>query len=427
MKRVIHSMLTVGVVSALCFPNVLHAQENLADYKPMSISKRSNFGYTYPAEWEKQKSVWLAWSGIRDANKVSVQIIAALHQNVRIDLIIKDKAAQKEAVTWLKSYNIDQSKVKFHIYEGADIFIRDPGPLFLKTADGKPLIADFNWNGYGIETTRSPYALSLGGIDKLMAKKLGIKTITSSAVAEGGGLEVNGEGALLTFKDTALQRNPGKTLAEIESEYLRMYGQKKVIWLERSPLQDRRSPDDKPLIDNYFGAGANGHVDEVARFINPNTVLVAAYPKSALSSHPLAKSDYQVYEEVAETLRNATDANGKPLTVIQVENPDLAHFWKESTVPNNDVYYQQFGINPGETIYQVPAVSYMNFLISNQVVLIPKYWKKGLPESIKNLDNQFKKLMQSSFPGYKIVQIDPLAVNFMGGGMHCITQQMPTY
>lgn len=278
-----------------------------------------------------------------------------------------------------------------------------------------------------MDTTRADYSLSRGGVDKMMAEKLGMKTIESDFVAEGGGLEVNGEGVLLTFKDTALQRNPGKTLAQIEAEYLRMYGQKKVVWLERSPLQDRRSPDNKPLIDNYFGGGANGHIDEVARFVNPNTVLVASYPKSALNGHPLEKDDYHVYEEAAETLRNATDANGKPFTVIQVENPDLSLFWQQSKVPAGSTEYAAFGIKPGETVYQVPAVSYMNFLISNDVVLIPKYWREGLPQQVKKLDNDFKTLMQSSFPGYKIVQIDPLAVNFWGGGVHYITQQMPAY
>ncbi|WP_198402158.1 agmatine deiminase family protein [Paenibacillus crassostreae] len=405
----------------------MHAQGTIADYKTMAFSERSDYGYTYPAEWEKQKSVWLAWSGSVEPNKVSIQIITALHKKVRIDLVVENEAAKKEAMTWMDSYKIDKSKVQFHMYGGANIFIRDPGPLFLKTTDGKPLIADFNWNNYGVDTTRAPYSLSRGGVDKIMAKKLGMKTITSSFVAEGGGLEVNGEGVLLTFKDTALQRNPGKTLAEIEAEYLRMYGQKKIVWLERSPLQDRRSPDNKPLTGNYFGGGANGHIDEVARFINPNTVLVASYPKSALNGHPLGKADYHVYEEAAETLRNATDANGKPFTVIQVENPDLALFWEERIVPANDDEYSHFGIKAGETVYQVPAVSYMNFLISNQVVLIPKYWREGLPQHVKTLDDQFKKTMQTAYPGYKIVQIDPLAVNFWGGGIHCITQQMPAY
>jgi len=426
-KKIGHTLLAAALLGTLIAPTSLQAQGTLGDYKTMSISQRSEFGYTYPAEWEKQKSVWLAWSGMREPNKVSIQIIAALHKTVRVDLVVKDEKAKKEAMDWMIDYKIDHSKVQLHMYEGANIFIRDPGPLFLKTTDGKPLIADFSWNNYGVDTTRAAYSLSRGGVDKVMAKKLGMKTITSSFVAEGGGLEVNGEGVLLTFKDTALQRNPGKTLAEIEAEYLRMYGQKKVIWLERSPLQDRRSPDNKPLIDNYFGGGANGHIDEVARFINPSTVVVASYPKSALNGHPLGKSDYHVYEEAAETLRNATDANGKPFTVIQVENPDLSLFWEESIVPKNDDYYAAFGIKPGERIYQVPAVSYMNFLISNEVVLIPKYWREGLPQHVKNLDDKFKTLMQNSFPSYNIVQIDPLAVNFWGGGIHCITQQMPFY
>lgn len=422
-------ILSAGLLSVpLTSTGTTYAEAITSQQETVSNSSYvSKYGYTYPAEWEKQQSVWLAWSGSPDLNIVSTEIIQALLPSTRVDLVVKDKKTLNEASRFLKGYKVDTKKIKFHIYEGANIFIRDPGPLFLKKDDGSAMIADFNWNNYGVDTTRTAYSLERGGVDKYMAKKLGIKTIKSSFVAEGGGLEVNGEGVLLTFKDTALQRNPGKSLAQIESEYLRMYGQKKVVWLERSPVQDRRTPDNQPLIGNYFGSGANGHIDEVARFVSPNTVLVASYPKPTAKSHAIAKADYLVYEEVAETLENSTDANGKPFTVIRVENPDLSLFWETSKVKKEDEQYTMHGIKPGETVYQVPAVSYMNFLISNNTVVAPKYWKPGMPEHVKKLDEDFKKVLQNAFPGYTIAQLNPLAVNFWGGGIHCITQQMPLF
>ncbi|RJS59357.1 agmatine deiminase family protein [Bacillus sp. PK3_68] len=392
-----------------------------------------NNGYSFPAEWEKQSAVWLVWewnefgeTTTDEQHKVTAQIIEALHaHNVKVELILKTGGDSKEKVlTFLRAYNVDPKKINFREYERPYAFIRDFGPLFLKNNEGKAMIADFAFDFYG--TWDRETAQPIADVRKAMAQELNIPLLSSDFVAEGGGIEVNGEGVMMTYKDTALQRNPGKTLQEIEKEYLRVYGQKKIIWLERSPLSDKLTPDGSPIIDNFFGNGANGHVDEVARFVDPHTVLVAQISEEARNSNNLEKEDYERIEEVVQTLKRSTDVNGKPFKIIRVPFPDLELVWNEHTVQEGDIY-PQFGFKPGEKVYQIPAVSYLNFLISNGVVISAKYWEPGKPEQLKQLDEQSKAILQRAFPGREIVQINPIEINWWGGGIHCITQQQPVY
>ncbi|MEZ2737210.1 agmatine deiminase family protein [Aneurinibacillus aneurinilyticus] len=392
-----------------------------------------NTGYTFPAEWEKQSAVWLAWewnesgeSTTDEQHKVTAQIIQALHShNVKVELILQTGGDSKEEVLhFLSTYNVDPKKINFREYKKPYLFMRDMGPLFLKNSEGKGMIADFSWNMYGIWDRDR--AKSIGDVDKAMAQELNIPLLSSDFVAEGGGIEVNGEGVMMTYEDMALQRNPGKSLEEIEKEYLRLYGQKKIIWLKQSPLSDKLTPDGSPIFENFFGNGANGHVDEVARFVDPHTVLVAQISEEARNSNKLEKEDYKRIEEVVETLKRATDVNGKPFKIIRVPSPDLKLVWNEHIVQEEDIY-PQFGFKPGDKVYQIPAVSYLNFLISNGVVISAKYWEPGKPEQLKQLDAQSKAILQSAFPGREIVQINPIEINWWGGGIHCITQQQPVY
>ncbi|HZG16284.1 MAG TPA: agmatine deiminase family protein [Candidatus Bathyarchaeia archaeon] len=136
--------------------------------------------------------------------------------------------------------------------------------MFVMNSEGQAKIMDFDWNFYGIGFMYEKKAL--GFLDRSIARELNTSTVQSEIVAEGGGFEVNGEGVIMGFKDTALNRNPGKTIEEIEQEILRMYGQKKMIWIERSPLADKLTPDGGPIIENFFGYGANGHIDRICTF-----------------------------------------------------------------------------------------------------------------------------------------------------------------
>lgn len=387
--------------------------------------------YTFPPEWAPQASVWLCWDSTDDLHRttdapmhaVTAQIIEGLHsKNTKVDMIVSGDAAKADCLNFLTSYQVDPQKIRFHNYKESYIFMRDMGPLFVKTTEGNPLIANFAWNYYG--TWNTGRGKAVGNVDIAMATELNVPMINSDIIAEGGGYEVNGEGVMMAFQNMAMQRNPGKTLAQIEAEVLRLYGQKKMIWLPLSPISDDLNAAGSPVMENFFGYGANGHVDEVARFVAPNTILVAQVSEAARDSNNLEKSDYERIEEVARVLQNATDVNGKPFTIIRVMNPDLVWLWNERTIAAGD---EKFGFHAGDIVIDLPAVSYMNFLISNGIVLMAKYWVPGKPDLLKQLDEQARATIQSVFPDREIKQINPLAINWWGGGIHCISQQTPFF
>jgi agmatine deiminase len=429
------TLSSVIITSSLSFASTSASASASATAAVANMKAVSNSSvYSFPAEWEKQSAVWLVWQCTNEfgettspeQHEVTAQIIQALHKhNTKVELILQTGGETKEDVLqFLSKYTVDPAKINFRSYKDSYIFMRDMGPMFLKNSEGKAMIADFDWSMYGIWSKEQ--AKPTGDVDKVMAAELNIPLLSSTFVVEGGAVEFNGEGVMMTYKDTALQRNPGKTIAEIEKEYLRVFGQKKMIWLERSPLSDVLTPDGSPIIENFFGYGANGHIDENVRFVDPNTVLVAQVSEQARDSNNLEKADYERIEEVVQTLNKATDVNGKPFKIIRVKNPDLNLLWNEHTVKAGDIY-PDFGFHPGDKVFEIPAVSYLNFLISNGVVIMAKYWEPGKPDELKQLDAQSKATLQSMFPDREIVQINPIAINWWGGGIHCITQQQPVF
>lgn len=387
--------------------------------------------YTFPPEWAPQSSVWLCWDATDDLlrttdapmHAVVAQIVEALHaHDTKVEMMVSGDDARADCLNFFQSYQIDPQRIRFHTYHKTYIFMRDMGPLFVKTTDGKPMIADFAWRYYGIWNEGRGKAI--GDVDKAMAAELNIPTIESRIFAEGGGFEVNGEGVLMGYQDMAMQRNPDKTLAQIESELLRLYGQKKMLWLPLSPLSDVLTADGSPIIENFFGYGANGHVDEVARFVGPNTILVAQVSEEARNHNTLERIDYERIEETVRVLQNATDANGSPFNIIRITNPDLSMLWKERPIAPGQ---EAWGFKVGDTVIDLPASSYLNFLITNNLVLMAKYWEPGKPEKLRELDEAARATLQSVFPSHDIKQINPLAINWWGGGIHCITQQTPVF
>jgi agmatine deiminase len=333
----------------------------------------------------------------------------------------------------LSGYGVDSNKIKWIRDSLRYDFPRDPGPIFLINNSGEMKLADFNWNTYGYEYVYKDFRLEkfdslYGEIEKREAARLGIDIISSEIVNEGGAFEINGNRVMMAIEETALQRNPGKSINEIEKEYLRLTGSKKMIWLKRSVIHDRAF--DGPTVENWFTGGANGHIDEMARFVSNNTILLAQISDEERSGNPISKIDYEILEENFRILQQATDINGKPFQIIRIPSPNLnvPDYFTELIV--SDEWRAEGSLNlssfaNGDTIRITKAVSYMNFFISNDVVLIAMYWKEGMPESEKKKDEEVKKLLEQLFPERKIIQINPLAINRGGGGIHCATQQQP--
>ncbi len=395
--------------------------------------QRSASDFYMPAEFDPQEAVHVGWFDNPKKDSVAAQIVSALYNSVQVKIFYSKESMKHNANLLLSGHSVDSNKISWIKDSLRYDFPRDPGPIFLINNSGQMKIADFNWNLYGYPYVYKGFQLEkfdtlYGEIEKREAARLGIETIRSNIVNEGGAFEVNGNEVMMAIEETALQRNPGKSLNEIEKEYLRLTGSKKMIWLKRAVIHDRAF--DGPSIENWFTGGANGHIDEMARFVSPNTILLAQISDDEREANPISKLDYEILEENLKILQQATDLDGKPFRIIRVPSPNLnvPDYFTELIV--SDEWRADGSLNlssfaNGDTVRITKAVSYMNFFISNDVVLSAKYWVDGMPESEKIKDEEVKKLLEQLFPERKIIQINPLAINRGGGGIHCATQQQP--
>lgn len=385
--------------------------------------------YTFPPEWAPHEAVWLGWSETSRLHGVQVAMIRAMAPHVRIRLMVTSEAARAQAAEVVAAAGVGRDRVEFLVHEVPNVWIRDAAPRFL--SDGRRLaIAEFAWNAYGYPRELLVGAddlLRRGTLPRALAARLNLPVVSSPVVSEGGALEVS-DAVILAYKGTALQRNPGVPLAEIEREYLRVYGKQKLVWLDRPPLADRVFSG--PKLQNYFGAGANGHIDEYVRFVDDSTIVIAQIDAGEAAGDPISRVDHEILRENLAQLRAAVNVDGRPFTIVPLPVPALRHhLWTgplREDQKRQDVlgaWYRGFEV--GDEIHWIYAVSYLNFVVTNGVVLVPAYWREGLPEGERAKDEHVRQTLQRLFPGRRVVQINPLEVNRIGGGMHCLTQQQP--
>lgn len=207
-----------------------------------------------------------------------------------------------------------------------------------------------------------------------------------------------------------------------------------MIWLKQGVYEDdsaftNQLPGPDGLIDIWHTFTTGGHIDEVCRFVAPDTVLLAEVTPEEAERDPIARENFHRLEENMAVLKEATDQDGNPLIIRRITVPEPLYV----TMRSGDAVYDQLA-----DLYQngapfpltreiniMPAMSYLNFLITNKLVLMPYYWKPGLPETIRQKDRRAQNVLRELFPDRKICPVDAMAVNVGGGGMHCITQQQP--
>jgi agmatine deiminase len=295
----------------------------------------------------------------------------------------------------------------------------------LLDSDQRLGIADFLYSDYATINPElaSPRAMAYGNIDRTIARQLHLPLVETTMVVEGGAFEVNGSGTILLTEATA-ERNPHLTRTQIEAEICRTLGQKKVIWLRQGLAQDPLGL--ARISGRFWGRGAGGHTDEFVRFVSADTVLLAWVKEEDKDLNPINQMNYRRMTENFRILEKATDQDGKPFTVVKMPLPELQ---TTSMTPDRaDLSYfqrQDPSLREGETIVFAAAASYLNYVVTNGIVLLPKYGQSGPSEKLLQQDEQARLTIQQYFPGRRIVQIDPTSLNYMGGGMHCITQQEP--
>lgn len=392
--------------------------------------------HTFPPEWLSHDAVWMGWSDYvtrdEDHTKLRLDMLAALTPHVLVKMLVENRSQAQKVGSIITAAGLNLKRVQFEIQPTVDVWTRDCGPLFLTDGQTKQLAA-FSWKNYSFPWPyTNPSSLARGAVDQEVGERYGLVQRSSDVVAEGGGLDVNSH-SLVTYRDAMMDRNPGKTLDEIESELKRLYGKDQIIWLDRAPITDRVLLGAK--IENFFGWGANGHVDEYVRFISDDTIFVGEVSEKERNSNSLMQLDYEILTENRRQLEDARTPDGKSFKIIPMPVPDAGPFMRRRILTEQDfqpsangldqrLVYRNFTV--GDEIIEVPAVSYLNFLVTNGVVLSAKYGGKGRPEHLNKSDAVASALLQEAFPDRKIIQIDPLAANWDGGGMHCLTQQEPS-
>ncbi len=383
--------------------------------------------FTFPPEWAPHEAMWMGWSPSPERRPVQIEMIRAMAPHVRIRLMVTSDRRKAEAAEALAAAGINLGSIEFFDHPISNFWMRDPGPHFI--SDRRRLaIADFGWNAYGYpaELLIGSFNLQRHAVVLKLAARLGLPVVATPVVAEGGGLDAS-DTAILGYKGTALQRNPGASIEEIEREYLRVYGKQTIVWLDQSPLADRMFSG--PKIANYFGDGANGHIDEYARFVDNSTIVIAQIDP-ADTDDPLSRADHEILRANLAQLRAAKNVDGQPFHVVTLPVPALRHHVRTERLREEEkkrdflgALYRDFKV--GDEIHWVPATSYLNFVITNGVVLVAKYWREGLPEREREKDEYVRRTLQGLFPDRRVVQIDPMAINVTGGGMHCSTLQQP--
>ncbi len=391
--------------------------------------------FTFPPEWHPHEAIWMGWSDAvtnsEDHANLRLSMIEALAPHVLVKLLVQSDEVATLVKGRLSEKGIADSAVQFVVQPTVDVWTRDSGPLFV--SDGKSLqLADFRWGNYGFPWPSSgPWSMARAQLDQEVAEQFGYPKRRSEVVAEGGGIDVNSN-TMVSYMDAALHRNPGHSLAEIEAAFKRLYGKQQVIWLNRAPISDRVFTG--PKVANFFGWGANGHVDEYVRFVSEDTILVAQVSEKEREMNALYRLDHEILEENRRQLELARDTHGRPYRVIPVPMPDVTTMMETRKLTDEDFrvgpsgtdmrsVYRDFQV--GDEIHWLPAMSYLNFLVTNGVVLSAKYGSKNRPAHLRETDEQMAEILKEHFPDREIIGIDPIAANWQGGGMHCITQQEP--
>lgn len=334
-------------------------------------------GYQMPAEWERHDAIWLSWPYDLDSfpeidrvEKTYVSLIKAIHDSETVNLLVIDETMKARVVDLLNEAAVNTQLLRLHQIDYADVWFRDYGPTFVvNRASNKLAMVAWIFNAWGEKYTS---LMKDSRIPCLINEDLKLECFQPGIVLEGGSIDVNGQGTALTTEQCLLNmnRNPHLSRAEIES-YLHEYlGTNKVIWLK----------------EGIAGDDTDGHVDDIARFVGPNTVLCAYEDDEADENYKALKENYEI-------LCSSSDQDGNELRVIKLPMPGF--------------------VGDDE---RLPA-SYANFYIGNSVVLVPTFGHKN--------DQRAIKIIQEAIPDRRVVAINCRELVYGLGTLHCISQQQP--
>jgi agmatine deiminase len=337
-------------------------------------------GYRFPAEWEPQAATWLSWphnietwpGKFEPIPDVFIGIVKMLSFYQRVNINVIDDEMSEDVRNRLNKAAVDPQRFSLYVIPTNDCWCRDHGPAFVvNTKAQQPLaIIDWNYNAWG--NKYPPYDLD-DVVPTLIAEQRKLPIFYPGIVMEGGAIDVNGDGCLLTSSSCLLNknRNPQLSKEEIEIFLKEYYNVEKILWIDYG----------------IAGDDTDGHIDDSARFVNPSTI-VACTEKDPL------EENYKTLQENLQRLRRMKDQKGNLFQIVELPMPAPMFY-------NNQ---------------RVPA-SYANFLIANNVVLVPTFRD---PNDIVAIN-----ILQEEFHNRTVLGIDCVDLVWGLGTLHCISQQEP--
>ncbi|MES2388175.1 MAG: agmatine deiminase family protein [Bacteroidota bacterium] len=339
------------------------------------------YGYRFPAEWEPHAATWLSWphkeaswpDKIDEIFPVYAAFIKEVAAGEKVNINVNDAAMQAFAENHLRKAGADMANIAFHLNPSNDAWCRDHGPAFLvnpKAAQPK-IIVDWGYNAWGDKYP--PYDLD-DEIPTQIATAYGIPVFLPGIVMEGGSVDFNGRGTLLTSRACLLNpnRNPTLSQSEIEGFLRNYYGVSNILWLN----------------DGIVGDDTDGHIDDITRFVNHNTVVTVIEENEE-------DENYELLQENLELLKTFKLEDGSPLNIISLPMPKPV-VWEDQRLP----------------------ASYANFYIANAAVIVPTYGDE-------TNDAKALEILTACFPDRKVIGLDSTDLIWGLGSFHCLSQQEP--
>lgn len=342
-------------------------------------------GYRMPAEWETHEATWIAWPHNRDdwpgkfgpIPWVYTEIVWHLHQCEKVRILVQNADQESRARTSLRRRGVDLAQVEFVPMKTDRVWMRDSGPIFVREHGGRLALLDWHFNAWAkYDNWHRDDAIPAQVADRLGLPRWQPMVENRRVVLEGGSIDVNGQGLLLTTEECLLSpiqaRNPHLNREQIEQVLCDYLGLRKILWLDRG----------------IVGDDTHGHIDDLARFVAPGRVVT-------VNETDVNDENHEPLAENLRRLRHMTDADGKPLEVVTLPMPAPLYFRKQ----------------------RLPA-SYANFYIANDRVLVPTFNDPA--------DRHALGILADQFPGRTIVGIHCGDLIWGLGTLHCMTQQQPT-
>ncbi|MCK9424000.1 MAG: agmatine deiminase family protein [Bacteroidales bacterium] len=337
-------------------------------------------GYSFPAEWERHRATWLSyphddsysWPGtLNRIFPVYNRFIKELTKGEQVCINVRNEALAGIVTHDLSALGIDMAKISLYIHPTNDAWCRDHGPAFLlnKGSAEPKIIVSWKYNAWG-----NKYDHELDEqIPGLIAKALNIPVFYPGIVMEGGAVDFNGNGTLLTTMQCLLHenRNPDLLQHEIEDYLRNFYGVDQVLWLD----------------EGIAGDDTNGHIDDISRFFREDGMITMVETRRSDDNYPVLK-------EALKKLKTFRLPDNKQLDIAEIP------------MPRPVIYEGQ----------RLPA-SYANFYIANNSVIVPNFRCSE--------DDRAMQILEECFPGRTIIGIDSVDIIWGLGSFHCLSQQEP--